>query len=185
MNFQSSTQSETVDRRVHVVQGEFYVSREADVVITTILGSCVAACIRDPFAGVGGMNHFLLPGERDDSADAQRYGAYAMELLVNSLLQQGADRRRMEAKLFGGGRIAKGLADIGGMNAAFAEEYLAKEGISYAGGSLGGDQARRIQYWPVSGRARQFLLPPQSAPVDLERPVAKPAPAPSGGLELF
>lgn len=185
MSFQPSTQSETVDRRVHVVQGEFYVSREPDVVITTILGSCVAACIRDPFAGVGGMNHFLLPGERDDTADAQRYGAYAMELLVNSLLQQGADRRRMEAKLFGGGRIAKGFSDIGGMNAAFAEDYLAKEGISYAGGSLGGDQARRIQYWPVSGRARQFLLPAQSAPLELERPVAKPASAPSGGLELF
>jgi chemotaxis protein CheD len=185
MNFQPSTQSETVDRRVHVVQGEFHVSREADVVITTILGSCVAACIRDPFAGVGGMNHFLLPGERDDTADAMRYGAYAMELLVNSLLQQGADRRRLEAKLFGGGRIAKGFSDIGGLNAAFAEDYLAKEGITYAGGSLGGDQARRIQYWPVSGRARQFLLPPQSAPLELERPVAKPAPAPSGGLELF
>ena len=184
MSFQSAAQSEIVERRMHVVQGEFHVSREADVVITTILGSCVAACIRDPFAGVGGMNHFLLPGERDDTADALRYGAYAMELLVNSLLQQGADRRRLEAKLFGGGRIAKGFTDIGALNAAFAEDYLAREGITYAGGSLGGDQARRIQYWPVSGRARQFLLPPQTA-LELERPAAKPVPAPSGGLELF
>lgn len=176
-------------RPTHVVQGDFCVADHPDAVLTTVLGSCVAACMRDPVLGLGGMNHFLLPGAQDAEAtgDAQRYGAHAMELLVNALLARGAQRGRLEVKLFGGARMLKGLTDVGAANAAFAERYLQLEGLAYAGGSLRGDQARRVQYWPGSGRARQILLPHQVVtPFEAERERRPPPePAAAGELELF
>jgi chemotaxis protein CheD len=148
------------ETKVHVIQGQFYVTDESQVVLSTLLGSCVAACIRDPVARVGGMNHFLLPGfdENSRSREAERYGVHLMELLVNGLLQKGARRERLEAKLFGGARTVEGLSDIGARNAAFAETFLRNESINYIGGSLGGDNGRRVQFWPVSGRARQAVI---------------------------
>lgn len=178
-------------RPEHVVQGEFRVADHPDAVLTTVLGSCVAACMRDPVLGLGGMNHFLLPGEQDvdSTGDAHRYGAHAMELLVNALLARGAQRGSLEVKLFGGARMRKGLTDVGAANAAFAEAYLRREGLAHAVVSLRGDQARRVQYWPGSGRARQILLPHQVVtPFEAERErVRRPAPAPAdaGELELF
>jgi chemotaxis protein CheD len=150
------------------------VTGEQDVVLTTLLGSCVAACLRDPGLAIGGMNHFLVPGRDGDLEDglpreAERYGVHLMELLVNGLLRLGARRERLEAKLFGGARTMEGLADIGARNADFAERFLRHEGIRLAGGSLRGERGRRIQYWPGSGRARQVFLhadqipPPRSA----------------------
>ena len=172
------------ERRVHVIQGEYHVTADPEVVLTTILGSCVAACIRDAAAGVGGMNHFLLPGPEEEAGDASvRYGVHAMELLVNGLLQQGARRHRLEAKLFGGARIVQGLTDVGALNAAFAERFIARERIAYSGGSLRGDQGRRLQFWPGSGRARQLALSRAEATV-----LAAQRPAPmtdSGVVELF
>ena len=168
----------------HIVQGECLVVDDPNAVISTILGSCVAACMRDPVAQVGGMNHFLLPGE-DGERQGLQYGAYSMELLINGLLQRGARRDRLEAKLFGGGRLLTGLTDIGRQNAAFAERFLQDEGIKYLGGSLGGEQARRIQFWPLSGRARQQLLAGEATVFAAERkPVVKP-PADDGDLEMF
>jgi chemotaxis receptor (MCP) glutamine deamidase CheD len=97
-------------RRIHIVQGEQAVSEDPDVVITTLLGSCVSACMRDPAAGVGGLNHFLLPGDASGSdGDALRQVVHAMELLVNALLRQGARRDRLEAKLFGGANLMSGF----------------------------------------------------------------------------
>lgn len=168
----------------HIVQGEYLVTDDRNAAISTILGSCVSACIRDPVAGVGGMNHFLLPGE-DSGRQGLQYGAYAMELLINGLLQRGARRDRLEAKLFGGARMLSGLTDIGRQNGVFAERFLQDEGIRYLGGSLGGDQARRIQFWPVSGRARQQLLAGDAGVFAAER---KPQRAPvvhDGDLEMF
>lgn len=172
-------------RKVHVIQGEFHVSSEPDLVLTTILGSCVAACVRDPVVGVGGMNHFLLPGET--GGEGLRYGVQSMELLVNALLRRGARRDRLEVKLFGGARLIDGLTDVGSQNAAFAERFVRDEGLQAAGGSLRGQQARRIQYWPVSGRARQVLLEAAGSKVfATERPrVVAPPPEQSGALELF
>src|SRR5690606_7761952 len=142
--------------RVHVGQGEHYVTTDAGVVLTTILGSCVAMCLRDPVAGVGGMNHFLLPEGSGSGRDAgRRYGAYAMEVLINDCLKLGARRDRLEAKLFGGGRMFDALQDVGRANADFAERFLRDEEIPLAGGSLRGTGGRRVQYWPVSGRALQ------------------------------
>jgi len=174
-----------MDRKIHIVQGEYHVSDESNVMLSTLLGSCVAACIRDPIAGVGGMNHFLLPGA--DDSEGVRYGVQAMELLMNSLFSRGARRERMEAKLFGGARLQAGLTDVGAENAAFAERFLRSEGIRYLGGSLRGDQARRIQFWPVSGRARQALLARNEEAVFAAERVRREAPKPDtgGDLELF
>lgn len=175
--------------RVHVVQGEHFVTDNPEAVLITLLGSCVAACIRDPVAGIGGMNHFLLPGSHSQGAEraAQRYGVHAMELLVNALLSNGARRERLEAKLFGGARLIDGLTDIGSQNAEFAQRFLAAEGIRHVGGSLRGEHGRKVQFWPVSGRARQSLMERESAQVfDAERRV-RPAPAlaEAGTVELF
>jgi chemotaxis protein CheD len=174
-------------RKVHVIQGQYHVSSDTDLMLTTILGSCVAACIRDPVAGVGGMNHFLLPGTSEGGGEGLRYGVQSMELLVNALLRRGARRNRLEVKLFGGARLIDGLTDVGSQNAAFGERFVRDEGLTYVGGSLRGQRARRIQYWPVSGRARQVLLEGQDRQVfATERPLA-PAPVAdaSGDMELF
>jgi chemotaxis protein CheD len=181
------TASLSKGNRVHIIQGEYYVADDKDVMVTTILGSCVAACIRDPLAGVGGINHFLLPGThgKSRSGEAERLGVHLMELLVNGLLKHGARRDRLEAKLFGGARTARGHNDIGKLNVEFAERFLRDEGIANVGGSTGGLRGRRIQYWPVSGRARLILL---AETTEIERRPIPAAPAivsNAGELELF
>lgn len=182
-----------LDRKINIIQGEQHVDDDPRTVLTTILGSCIAACIWDGVAGLGGMNHFLLPGNdadmknRQPGGDAMRFGVHAMELLVNGLLRRGAQRNRLQAKLFGGARMIKGLTDIGELNARFAERFLQAEGIAFAGGSLRGEQGRRIQFWPVSGRARQVLLAKETESI-LQAERSRPAPAmpPSqGAVELF
>jgi len=147
-------------RKIHVIQGEYRVVDKPDVVLATILGSCVAACLRDPEALVGGMNHFLLPGDFSGtkSDDAERYGVHLMELLVNGLLKRGARRERLEGKLFGGARMLDGLPDIGARNASFARKFLNNEGIKLIAEDLGGARGRRLEYFPLSGRARQIFL---------------------------
>lgn len=174
------------DQKIHVVQGEYYVTDDQSVVLTTILGSCVTACIRDPVAKVGGMNHFLLPdgGGGSGASGGLQYGVHAMELLVNGVLKRGGRRERLEAKLFGGARLAMNLPDIGRRNAEFANEFLRREGIGYTGGSLGGTAARRIQYWPCSGRARQATLAGAMPTVDAAPKRVQP-PADTGAVELF
>jgi chemotaxis protein CheD len=180
------TSSQSHSQKIHVIQGEYKVVNDPNVVLSTVLGSCVAACIRDPDAGVGGMNHFLLPGELNSgtSDDAERYGVHLMELLVNGLLKRGAQRQRLEAKLFGGARVVAGLSDIGAKNAAFARSYLRNEGIKLVAEDLGGVNGRRVEYYPVSGRARQIFLSSTSATL---REVAPPITKPSniGAVELF
>jgi chemotaxis protein CheD len=179
--------------RIHVVQGEQHVDSDPNAMLTTILGSCISACIWDAVRGIGGMNHFLLPGEENQTSDpgsggsSARYGVHAMELLVNALLRRGARRESLQAKLFGGGRMIRGLTDIGEMNASFAERFVQAEGIPVVGGSLRGNQGRRIQFWPVSGRARQVLLRPDTLTVfQTEYQVsASKTPSQTGALELF
>ena len=174
-------------RKIHVIQGEYFVSDDPDVVLTTILGSCVAACLRDEVAGVGGMNHFLLPGVAGQPVEGGlRFGVQAMELLVNGLLRRGARRERMQAKLFGGARLIDGLTDVGDQNAAFAEQFLRDEGVRFTGGSLRGDQPRRIQFWPVSGRARQICLPRSEEAVFASERQRRAAPrVDAGQVDLF
>jgi chemotaxis protein CheD len=174
------------EHRILVVQGEYVVTDDPTAVLVTLLGSCVAACLRDPVAGVGGLNHFLLPGD-DNHSNQMRRGVHAMELLVNGLLARGARRDRLEAKLFGGARMVSGLTDVGRQNALFAERFLQREGIALVSSSLGGDRARRIQYWPVSGRVRHLFVEKQTDTV-FEAERRRPAPvvaANEGVVELF
>ena len=172
--------------RRHVVQGQFAVGDDPGEVLTTILGSCVAACAHDPQAQVGGMNHFLAPGEEDDAPDSLRYGVQAMELLLNGLYRLGARRERLRVKLFGGAQLLGGLTDIGEQNARFAERFLRKEGIAMTGSSLGGDYARRLQFWPVSGRVRQMVLRDHARAVFEAECRAPMRPEPNqGAVELF
>lgn len=171
-------------RKIHVGQGEHFVTDDPAVMMTTILGSCVAMCLRDPVAGLGGMNHFLLPeGDGGGTAAGRRYGAYAMEVLINDCLKAGARRERMQAKLFGGGRMFDSLRDVGLANADFAERFLRDEGIVLVGGSLRGTGGRRVQYWPVSGRALQRAVNDAHTPTGPSRRI-EPA-VDAGALELF
>ena len=174
------------ERRVHLVEGEHKISGDPAVVLTTTLGSCVATCLRDPAIGLGGMNHFLLPGgDSVTGPEAVRYGAYAMELLINALLAAGARRERLRAKLFGGGQLLEGVSNIGDQNVAFAEAFLIREGIPLCGGSVRGPNARRIRFWPASGRALQLSLARTDSAVFAreQRPAAlRPN---EGSVELF
>ncbi len=176
-------------QRIHVIQGAYHVAKDPEVVLTTVLGSCVACCIRDPIAGVGGMNHFLLPDTHGGAASSgkDRIGVHLMELLLNDLFKRGAKRERLEAKIFGGGKVVEGLSDIGSQNAEFAERFLKLEEINFLGGDTGGNLGRRIEYWPISGRARQKFL----SKVEISKqpkPAAPPPPpehADAGEVELF
>lgn len=174
------------ETRIHLLEGQYHVSGDPAVVLTTTLGSCVAACLRDCDAQVGGMNHFLLPGEGEgEGREAARYGAYAMEVLINALLARGARRERLEAKLFGGGQLLQGLTNVGDQNVDFAQRFLTREGIPLSGGSVGGPHARKIQYWPVSGRARQLELARGEDRVFARELSAKHRTLEYGDVELF
>lgn len=147
----------TVGRVIHVIQGEHAIEDRPDVVLTTVLGSCVSACIMDFDRGIGGLNHFLLPDEGCGGPD-MRHAAAAMEILVNGLMGRGAVRSRLRAKLFGGARMMAGLPDIGRHNADAARRFLQTEGIPVIASDLCGMQARRIRFSPVAGRVQVHLL---------------------------
>ncbi|WP_377808768.1 chemotaxis protein [Azospirillum sp. A29] len=152
---------------VKIGLGQQAVSDRPDLMIATTLGSCVAACIHDPVRGIGGMNHFMLPdlpaSELEGAGMAARYGSVAMERLINALLAAGAERQRLQVKLFGGGRVIESSYDIGGLNCRFALDYVRTEGLTLAGHDLGGGSARRVHYFPHSGRALRRLLRPEAA----------------------
>jgi chemotaxis protein CheD len=147
---------------VKVFPGEHYVTSDPEDMLVTILGSCVSACIRDPLAKVGGMNHFMLPeaGGRgwDTASDSMRYGNVAMERLINDILARGGMRQRLEIKVFGGGNVMKSTANIGHRNADFVEEYLAAESLPIAARHLRGQLPRRVHYFPVTGRVMLLEL---------------------------
>lgn len=168
-------------KTVTILQGEFAVSADPAVVMSTVLGSCVAVCLFDPQAGVGGMNHFLLAGIDEPRSGDLRYGVNAMELLINQLLGIGAERQRLSAKLFGGARMTAHAGNIGRSNAAFAQDFLDQEGIPCVSKSLGGDMARRVQFTPVTGAARQLQI--AGIEPDIE-PVKRPPP-PATDITLF
>ncbi|QCO15430.1 chemotaxis protein [Azospirillum brasilense] len=155
--------------RAHTMKvflGHHLVSDRSDVMMVTTLGSCVAACVHDPATAIGGMNHFLLP-EVPESEDAgtgaaARYGSVAMERLINDLLARGAQRGRLEVKLFGGARVIDSSFDVGQRNAAFALDYVRREGLKLMGQDLGGASARRIHYFPHTGKAMRKMLRPEA-----------------------
>ena len=176
----------------HVVKlapGDDVITAAPDTLLLTVLGSCVAACIRDPLAGVGGMNHFMLPESPDGrwgrAAYSLRYGNFAMEQLINGILRQGGRRERLEVKIFGGARVGPDSSAIGERNAHYVEEYLRAERLVPVVRELRGGRARRLAYLPVSGRAFVAELSPRATPAEVRKP-ALPAAAPlAGSVELF
>ncbi len=141
---------------VKIFSGDCYVTSEKGELLITILGSCVAACIRDPVVRVGGMNHFLLPGDYDalgnSANDSARYGVFAMEKLINEILKKGGMKERLEVKLFGGGNVINNSAMIGDKNAKFVRDFIKGENLSIASEDLGGKLPRRVHYYPDSGK---------------------------------
>jgi chemotaxis protein CheD len=174
-----------------ILPGEYYVTN-ADEVITTLLGSCVTACIWDPEAGIGGMNHFMNPGAGSGASGGARYGLFAMEFLINSILTHGGQRHRLVAKLTGGGKVVQGSASIGSENVRFARTYLSDEGIELISEHVEGNNARRVAFHPLSGRCRIQELATWTAEVsevsESERKYATAAERPTDGpgdIELF
>lgn len=145
-------------KRTYIGQGEFAIDGGEDSVIVTLLGSCVSACIWDADRGIGGMNHVLFTDNAANAADVFGHGVNGMELLINGLLRLGADRRRLQAKVFGGAKMFGGLSDEGARNGEFVIAFLANEGITHVGGNLGGNRARRLEFWPGTGRARMKFV---------------------------
>lgn len=172
-------------RRIPIVQGEHRVVAEPGVVISTLLGSCVAVCLQDPVARVGGMNHFLLGEPGADctvgKSDMQRYGVHAMELLINAMMQFGASRPRLRAHLYGGANIIAGLGAIGSSNAAFARQFMETEGIAVGRCELGGTRARKVEFMPYEGRVRATTVAEAPLPEIKPRPMA----GTMGDVELF
>jgi chemotaxis protein CheD len=140
-----------------ILPGEYYFTQK-DMMIVTVLGSCVSACIRDRITGVGGMNHFMLPdtgGDDDNPVSASmRYGTYAMEILINDLLKAGARRENLEAKVFGGGNVLRGFVaiNVGERNAQFVKKYLKAEKIAIVAEDLIDIYPRKVYFFPRTGK---------------------------------
>lgn len=175
-----------------LLPGEYFVSTR-DRLLVTVLGSCVAACLRDTRMGIGGMNHFMLPDTDVAQADENgaRYGTYAMEVLINHLLKLGARREHLEAKVFGGGNVLPGLtqANVGHKNAAFVESFLREENIRIAARDLADIYPRKVYFFPASGRVLVKRLRAINNSTVIEREAAyrcRLSVAPdSGDVELF
>jgi chemotaxis protein CheD len=138
--------------------GEYYYT-DKDMMIVTVLGSCVSACVRDVVSGIGGMNHFMLPdsakADKDSPvSESMRYGTYAMEVLINQLIKNGARRENLEAKIFGGGNVLRSFTtmNVGDRNAAFVRNYLKEEGIRVTGEDLNDIYPRKVYFFPKTGK---------------------------------
>jgi chemotaxis protein CheD len=141
-----------------ILPGQYYVTTHHEL-ITTVLGSCISACVRDPVFAIGGMNHFMLPSSsatpRDAAlqfSEATRYGNYAMEHMINDILNLGARRENLEIKLFGGGRIMSSMTNVGQRNIDFVQDYVQAEDLAVAASDLGGNYPRKVLYDPLSGK---------------------------------
>ncbi|MBB3255852.1 chemotaxis protein CheD [Paraburkholderia bannensis] len=167
---------------VKLLPNEFFTTNE-DMVLVTVLGSCVAACIQDRTAGIGGMNHFMLPDDGADAAhaphaasDAMRYGAYAMEMLINELIKAGGRRERFEAKVFGGAAVLAGMTtmNIGDRNSAFVRRYLATESIRITAEDLQGSHPRKVAFLPRTGQVmvKKLRLSQETSVAEREQQLA-------------
>ena len=173
---------------VKILPGEFFVHNE-DLLLTTTLGSCIAACLWDRNARVGGMNHFMLP---DGAGDSGRYGSYAMELLINEMMKRGASRTSMEAKVFGGGQVVSGMSslNVGERNTQFVINYLKTEHIPILSKDVMDIYPRKVCFLPASGKAMVKRLAPTQAEAlaAQERAAAQrvvPTATGGGSVDLF
>jgi chemotaxis protein CheD len=184
-----------------VLPGEYYVTGD-DLLLVTVLGSCVSACVRDRVLGVGGMNHFMLPyrgrggsgGDGGILSPSMRYGTHAMEVLINQLYKAGARREHLEIKVFGGASVLKGMTtlDVGERNSQFVLEFLKSEGLPVAASDLFDIYPRKVYFMPGTGQIRVRKLRGQVVPAELAqeaqyaRQLARAKGAASGGaVEWF
>jgi len=150
---------------IRILPGEYYAG-SGPTGMATLLGSCVSTCLWDPQRRIGGMNHFMLPGDNGTAASpvprSARFGVHAMELLINQMLKLGADRRRLVAKVFGGGRVLRGFAslDVGAANCEFVLGFLVTEAIPVVGSDLLDNCARKLHFCPASGKVLMKKLDP-------------------------
>ena len=177
-----------------VLPGYHKVMHTPDVAITTLLGSCVAACVRDRRSGVGGLNHFLLPRDRSEGGGfSARYGVNAMEVLVNDILRTGARKEALEAKVFGAANVLANaeLNNVGAQNSEIVIKYLRDEGIRLLAADLGGDRARRVFFFPSTGSVKVLNMSNSDTArasqqeVSLEQQLRKEKKAQVSIVELF
>ncbi len=148
-----------------ILPGEFYVTRNNEFIVT-VLGSCVSACIWDEVAGVGGMNHFMLPDDHNASGNwtsssnssSTRYGNVAMEMMINDILKHGGNKKRLQVKIFGGGQMLTSMTDIGQRNILFIYDYIMTEGLKKVGEDVGSVYPRKVMFFPITGRVRMKRL---------------------------
>lgn len=180
-----------------ILPGEYYVTNGNEV-ITTVLGSCVSACIRDPDTGVGGMNHFMLPGNSGRDMDkwggvdclSTRYGVAAMESLINDILKQGARKGRLEVKLFGGGEVLQmETNNVGQQNVQFVRDFVSAEGLVIMSFDLGGPHPRKVNFFPKTGKVmiKKLRALHKISIADQEKAYAKNIDKPdmAGEIDLF
>lgn len=181
-----------------LLPGEYYVTLKHELV-TTVLGSCISACIRDKVTGIGGMNHFMLPettlnklnaGAEAVVGNATRYGNYAMEHLINTILEHGGKRKNLEVKIFGGGKIIPTLGDIGLKNIQFVLEYIDTEALQLVSQDLGDIYPRKVNFYPKTGRVRMKKIKNLHNETIASRETQyrssiKDTPVESGEIELF
>ena len=170
------------ENMILITQGEYAVTDKPNIVINTLLGSCVSCCLWDDRVGVGGMNHLLLGGElKGATAGYDLAGVTEMECLINGIIKLGGRRENLKAKVFGGAKMVEGLGKIGDKNAQFAFDFLEQERIPCVKSSVGGTSARAVRFWAASGRVAMRLVGR-----DVEEKIPPPAAVPTGnGLELF
>lgn len=184
----AATHPTQVAGTIHLLPGQYRASVTGDTLVT-VLGSCVAACLWDPQARVAGMNHFMLPGEKYSGSvhEDGKFGVHSMELLITALQQLGAQRSRLEAKVFGGGAVLSSVASahVGERNAEFVLEYLSRERIPVVAQDLLGRHARKIVYETFSNRVhvKHVKSTIHAAAAEAEM-IARPKPA-YGTVDLF
>jgi chemotaxis protein CheD len=179
-----------------ILPGQYYVTQENEAIVT-VLGSCVSACIRDRLFNIGGMNHFMLPEshrqdgqwQAEEGGASTRYGTYAMEKLINDILKHGGQRRNLEVKIFGGGRILAHMTDIGDRNITFVRNFLSTEGLPVCAEDLGDVYPRKVYFFPATGKVRLLRIRTLHNDTVLERERAyrqelERAPV-AGEVELF
>lgn len=182
---------------VKLLPGQYFVTTHNKMLVT-VLGSCVAACLFDPVAGVGGMNHFMLPNVNKTASEleqsqgvAAKYGIHAMELLINDLVKAGASKSRIKAKVFGGGKVVPSFVqnDIGKLNAEFVSHFLDTELIPILASDLCDNYARKIYFFPRDGKVLMKRINELNNTTIIEREsqhrweLSKQAP--SGSVDLF
>lgn len=180
-----------------ILPGEYYVTIH-DELITTVLGSCVSACVRDTVFGIGGMNHFMLPANKGEdvssfggAGESTRYGNFAMEQMINDILKNGGRRKNLEIKVFGGGKVLKNMStlDIGQKNIDFVMQYIKDESLKLTAEDLGDNYPRKVIFFPTTGKVRVKKLRSMHNNTIIEREtsyIKTIAKAPSSGeIELF